>query len=171
MGITLVATTPTRALDLSHTIWGVVGQERKIDPNLLLAVALVESKRYAGPGKISPHPWAIRDAAGPHFCKSLQEAKNLLTNPRANTDVGLMQVNLYWNGNRVKDPSDLLDPGTNIRVGADVLVEAIRSAPNDIILGIGRYHRPDDEIEARAYGTRVYSTWQNLTRLPGKGSA
>lgn len=153
------------AIDLSNTEWERIGREKNIDPQLLFAVALVESSKSVGKGLVSPYAWAVRDATGAHYCASLQEAKQLLKDPRANTDVGLMQINLYWNGNRVKDPSDLLEPDTNIRVGADILIEALKSAPNDLVLGLGRYHRPDDDQIARIYGRRVMQTWHNLIKL------
>lgn len=158
------------ALDLNQTVWGDVGAERKIDPNLLLAVALVESRKMSGPGMMSPHTFAIRDKDGSHFCKSAQEAEALLKDRHGNIDVGLMQINLLWNGNRVKEPSDLLDPRTNIRVGADILIQAINSSPTNLILGIGRYHRPGNDSEAMAYGQTVYQTWINLSRLAGRAS-
>ncbi|BBV43541.1 hypothetical protein STW0522CIT26_P11740 (plasmid) [Citrobacter portucalensis] len=50
-------------------------------------------------------------------------------------------------------------------VGAEVLSEAIQSSPNDLELGVGRYHAWEDEIRARNYGSRVLAIYRNLRDL------
>ena len=53
---------------------------------------------------------------------------------------------------------------------ADILAEALATAPGDLELGIGRYHSPT-EARARSYGRTVLTIWQGLRRLPpGAGS-
>jgi soluble lytic murein transglycosylase-like protein len=79
-------------------------------------------------------------------------------------DVGIMQINLHWHGHRVNDPAELLDPETNLLVGASVLATAIRSAPDDLALGIGRYHSWQEK-RARDYGKRVLAIVHNLQGL------
>ncbi|MFS9859340.1 lytic transglycosylase domain-containing protein, partial [Salmonella enterica] len=54
---------------------------------------------------------------------------------------------------------------TNVMVGAEVLSEAIQSSPNDLELGVGRYHAWEDEIRARNYGSRVLAIYRNLRDL------
>ncbi|MEG6623896.1 hypothetical protein V2B08_31720, partial [Pseudomonas aeruginosa] len=39
------------------------------------------------------------------------------------------------------------------------------SAPNDLELGVGRYHAWEDEIRARNYGSRVLAIYRNLRDL------
>ena len=80
-------------------------------------------------------------------------------------DVGIMQINLHWNGHRVTSYEDLLDQEQNITTGAEVLSEAIESSPGDLELGIGRYHNWDDELRARNYGSRILAIWRNLRDL------
>ena len=57
--------------------------------------------------------------------------------------------------------SELLDPITNLTVGSSILAEAIKSSPNDLELGIGRYHSWNEE-RARWYGQRVLSIYRNI---------
>ena len=83
-------------------------------------------------------------------------------------DVGIMQVNLHWNGSRVSSYEDLLDQEKNIMTGAEVLAEAIESSPGDLELGIGRYHNWDDEDRARNYGSRILAIWRNIGDLGNK---
>ena len=81
-------------------------------------------------------------------------------------DVGLMQVNVRWQGHRVGKPEELLDPATNLRVGADILAESIGSAPGNLVLGIGRYHAGfQDEARAYRYGRRVLAVARQIRRL------
>lgn len=66
-----------------------------------------------------------------------------------------MQINLHWHGHRVDKPEQLLNPVTNLQIGAVLLAEAIQSAPNDLVLGIGRYHSWQNVDAAVTYGRRV----------------
>jgi hypothetical protein len=90
---------------------------------------------------------------------SQQEARIILNRTlaegRRNIDVGLMQINLHWHGHRVGKPEQLLNPVTNLQIGALVLAEAIQSAPNDLVLGIGRYYSWQNTEAAVSYGRRV----------------
>ena len=144
--------------------------KRGLDPYILYAVALVESakvsKRIA-----KPWPWALNRQGRPFIPSSLAEAKDILGGALAkgirNIDVGLMQVNIRWQGHRVRQPEDLLDPETNLRVGADVLAESIGSAPGNLILGIGRYHAGfHNDARAYRYGRRVFDLYELNFGLP-----
>jgi soluble lytic murein transglycosylase-like protein len=107
----------------------------------------------------APWPWALNrngrtiypggpEAAVAHVRSSVAAGNQMI-------DVGLMQVNLRWHGRRVHRPEDLIDPVTNIQVGADILAESIASAPGDLALGVGRYHSWNDREAAYRYGRKV----------------
>jgi hypothetical protein len=78
-----------------------------------------------------------------------------------------MQINYRWNGERVSDVAQLLDVETNVSVGGEILCEAIKAQPNDIVLAIGGYHtrNPRLEIRARDYALRVLSIWRSLKKI------
>lgn len=145
---------------LRGTLWETVAARHGLDPHWLYGVALQESRRRAGPGRAQPWPYTLRSPEGPQFHHSKAEAahalRQLLTRhpPRA-IDVGLLQINLHWHGRRVRAPEDLLDARTNLELGARLLAEAVGSAPDDLALGLGRYHHWRDSSRARAYGRRV----------------
>ena len=154
---------------LRDTAWWGVAEKRGLDPYILYAVALVESakvsKRVA-----KPWPWALNRQGHPLIPDSQTEAKGILTDTLArgirNIDVGLMQVNIRWQGHRVRQPGDLLDPATNLQVGADVLAESIGSAPGDLALGIGRYHAGlRDVARAYRYGRRVLAIARHIRQI------
>ena len=97
------------------------------------------------------------------FKRNLRQLLNqaLQESEKYQLDIGLMQINLHWHGHRVSSAAELLDPITNLTVGSSILAEAIKSSPNDLELGIGRYHSWNEE-RARWYGQRVLSIYRNI---------
>jgi hypothetical protein len=144
---------------LQNTLWWEIAKHHQLDPYILYAVALVESANGNPSNQVAPWPWAINKSGKSIIPGSQQEARAILNKTLAeggrNIDVGLMQVNLYWHGHRVGKPEQLLNPVTNLQIGALVLAEAIQSAPNDLVLGVGRYHSWQNTKAAVSYGRRV----------------
>jgi Transglycosylase SLT domain len=144
---------------LENTLWWNVAKHHHIDPYILYAVALIESAKNSDPNHVTPWPWALNKAGHSIIPASQQEAHTLLNKSIAqgnrHIDIGLMQINLHWHGHRVEKPEHLLNPVTNVEVGAGLLAEAIQSSPNDLVLGIGRYHNWQDIQTAVVYGRRV----------------
>lgn len=145
---------------LDGTVWTDVARRHGLDPRLLYGVALQETRHRAGPHTSAPWPYTLRGPKGPQFHRSRQTAARALRQlmarhrPQA-IDVGLMQINLHWHGDKVADPVQLLDAHTNLEIAAEILAEAIQSAPGDLELGVGRYHHWKNAAIARAYGRRV----------------
>jgi soluble lytic murein transglycosylase-like protein len=146
-------------LDLAGTHWDRVAKRHGLDPKVMYAVALQESRKTRGSGLASPWPWTIRSPEGGRYFASRAEAATELqrlvaTYRLVSIDVGIMQVNLGWHGNTVADPTMLLDPKLNIEVGAGILREALASAPKDPELAVGHYNAYT-ESTARNYGRQV----------------
>lgn len=164
-----LASVSAHSLDLKGTIWDEASRATcNIDPKLLYAVALVESKRYAG-RVVTPNPFALNISNQGYHPASKSEAVSLLNDGLAKTRsiaVGAMQVSLRWNGQRVSQPSDLLDLRRNVHVGSEILCEMIRGQ-DDLALAIGRYHTPNPDLEhvARHYGSNVLKVWRRLILL------
>jgi len=143
----------------------------KPDPLLLFSLALKESRSSAGKGMVAPHPFALRNApSGATYPARYEQAKELLhryLREDSLTDIGIMQINYRWNGNRVQNIEHLLDPEQNIRVGAAILCESIAQYPRDIMLAIGGYHtrNPSREQDARAYARDVLYIWRSIQQL------
>ncbi|WP_019866498.1 lytic transglycosylase domain-containing protein [Methylovulum miyakonense] len=144
---------------LQNTVWWQIANRHQLDPYVLYAVALVESAKRNDPNHITPWPWAINKSGKAIIPASQQEARSILTKALAegsrNIDVGLMQINFRWHGHRVDKPEHLLNPVTNLQIGALLLSEAIQSAPNNLVLGIGHYHSWQNVSAAVAYGRKV----------------
>jgi hypothetical protein len=157
---------PTR---LQNTLWWKIAKQHEVDPYILYAVALIESANSAGTTKVTPWPWAINKSGKSILSDSQSQAhtilKKLIAEGNRHIDIGLMQINLYWHGNRVSNPEDLLNPVTNLTVGAGLLAEAIQSSPNNLVLGIGRYHSWENLSSAVLYGRRVLAVAEQIKHM------
>jgi len=144
---------------LQNTLWWRIAKQHQLDPYILYAVALKESANDADPASVKPWPWALNKSGKALMPTSRQEAQALLKRSLDEgnrlIDVGLMQINLRWHGHRVSTPAQLLEPMTNVQIGAELLAAAIRSAPHDLALGIGRYYSWTNVEAAVAYGQSV----------------
>ncbi|AKJ36906.1 transglycosylase [Aeromonas hydrophila NJ-35] len=159
----------TYAINLSGTSFDKAAKRYKLDPLLVYSIALAESASGRGDGNVGPWQWTLRGPNGPFYGQNQQDTRaKFLEWQRLygkKIDVGIMQVNLRWNGHRVASYEELLDQDKNIMTGTEVLSEAIESSPGDLELGIGRYHNWDDELRARNYGSRILAIWRNLREL------
>lgn len=162
-----------QVLDIRVTPWEEIARAQDIDPFLIYAVALEESRRRVASNWVTPWPWALGIDTGSIYAKSKLEALEAFyqaVHQGKCVDVGIMQISTCWHAGRVAHLHDLLDPLINIRVGAKILREALDSAPNDPELAVGRYHNWSSETRARSYGRRVLGTRANLLRLAaGRG--
>jgi len=160
-----LSTSINAAINLDGTIFNRAAKKYKIDPLLIYSVALAESALERKKGLISPWPWTLR-AKSPFYIHSYSKAKKKLIELQkkygTDIDVGLMQINLRWNSYRVPSVMDLLIPEKNIMIGTQILSESIKSAPNDLVLGIGRYHNWSNEKIARQYGKKILIIRNNL---------
>ena len=153
---------------LRNTLWGQVARRHGIDPYILYAVALTESRKNDGPW-VTPSPWAINNAGNTFVPGNQQQAEALLNQlmnqGKRNIDVGIMQVNLRWHGHRVAKPEQLLVPSTNLEIGASVLSKAIQSVPGHLAHGIGRYYSWKNELAAIQYGQKVIALANQLRAI------
>lgn len=166
----LVLASSAANAELQGTMFYEPARQHGIDPALLYAVALAESAN-AEAGMLQPWPYTLRVLTEPgHYAPTRDDAVKVLQgymHSHQSIDVGIMQVNTRWNGHRVDRIEDLLDPHVGLRVGAEILKEAIDSAPGDLILGVGRYHNWQDEARARNYGERVLAIYRNIKSIIG----
>jgi hypothetical protein len=157
----LAASVPAVGFSLQGTHWDRVAREAscQLDAYMLYAVALAESGRRTGNG-VAPHPWTTNRAGDARYFDSFEAAAAYLRElcDRCNVDIGFMQVNLWHHRHRVDDPEDLLNRDTNLRVGAQILCEAL-AEQGDLVRGFGRYHsaRPEHKrpygVDRRGIGT------------------
>lgn len=125
-----------------------------VPPTALFSLALQESGMQFK-GRLRPWPWtlniggeALRYPTQEQACRELHEA--LRANDSKRVDVGLGQVNVGYNGHRVTEPCQLLDPYRNLAIAATILREQ-HTPGEDWLVAIGRYHRPAGGDAAAAY--------------------
>lgn len=165
----LLAPAPVWAAEpvFDDTPWAQAADPHGIDPALLYALALAESRRTIDVDRVGPWPWVIRTPTGSYWFDSRERAERGLRAviaqwPAKAVDVGIGQVNLGWHAERFDDPMRLLDAEYNLEIAAAILADAIAST-RDTVLGVGRYHHWASERRARVYGERVWGTYRELT--------
>lgn len=163
--VLLLASIQARALDLRGTLWESVAGRHGLDAARLYAIAVQETGRPNGNWTVVPWPWTLGARNGLRFYESHDaalEALQEMTRKTGDLRIGLLQIRVEDHGDRFGDPATLLDARVNLGVAAGVLADAIRSAGNDLALGIGRYRHPREDRAARAYGRRVLALSERL---------
>jgi len=159
--IWLLAVPVADAADAVPAAYHLIAAEYSLPPMLLYSVALTESGIRKNNTRKTPWPWAVNHAGKGIFFETRQEAydylSQVLRDGQKNFDVGLMQVNWYWN-HHVFDSSlwNALDPYTNLRGGASI-IRAQYHRLGSFEKAVGAYHSPGNNARAEAYRERVRS--------------
>ncbi|MFC3650415.1 transglycosylase SLT domain-containing protein [Dyella humi] len=153
----------------SGSLWAKTGAHYRIDPVLIYAVALVETRGTQPDGSVAPSPWIVRINGHLHSGTRAQtehaiELAHLLAVPVQ--DVGIMQVYYPVHRDIEPDPIALLNPARNIEIGTRLLRKAMGES-SDPVLRIGYYHSHDATL-ARGYGQLVLSVYKELKMAMGK---
>ena len=129
-----------------------------IPVELLLAISHVESG-------FQPH--ALNVSGRSFFPSSIYEAVRLLKRTGDNVDIGLMQVNWGFWGNRFGlSKFELLDPQLNVVAGAKILEHCIRVSGSRW-KGVGLYHSPEN-LRQRDYIEKVWRSYRLVLTKMGK---
>ena len=160
--------------DLCGRLARSVERAHGIPRGLVEAVALAESGRWNGEGRGSrPWPWTVTSGADSFYLPSKQAAiakvEELQALGRTNIDVGCMQVNLHYHGDRFASLEQALDPATNVQYGASFL-RALRAETQSWGRATARYHSRTPERGER-YRAKVYRLWNEVRRRGGDGRA
>ena len=152
-----------------QSLWSEVGEASGVDPLLLYAIALVESKALYPDGRVAPTPWLFR--VDDHLVRGDRHDVQMAMAAASQfgsgvQDVGIMQVYYPMHRDAVRDPLTLLNPRTNITVAAKILRDGMHET-RDRVLGVGYYHSHTPTL-ARDYGTAVLTVYQRLKALHRK---
>lgn len=153
--------------ELSGTIWESASEGTGVKPELLYAIALQESRKSGGKGLAVPDPFVIRYGSQVERFSGFAEARDhlskLISRPDINMkrlDIGLMQMNAFWQSHRAEELSDFLVPGIAIKAAANLLAE-IAEHTDDPVSRIGRYHSYTPELTMN-YGSQVQAIYCRL---------
>jgi hypothetical protein len=151
------------------SLWAKTGARYRVDPVLIYAVALVETRGTQPDGSVAPSPWIVRINGHLHSGTRAEtehaiELAHLLAVPVQ--DVGIMQVYYPVHRDIEPDPIALLNPARNIDIGTRLLRKAMGET-SDPVLRIGYYHSHDATL-ARGYGELVLNVYKELKTAMGK---
>jgi type IV secretion system protein VirB1 len=128
-----------------------------VHPDTLRAVAVVES---------AANPWAIGTPHGAFVPRTRSEAKRILARAlrtESSVDIGLLQINSQWLPRLHIAPDQLLDPCTNVRVGAAILAANFvaasrpgRSHLQALVAALSSYNSGSETAAVR-YAEKVFS--------------
>jgi len=146
--------------------WTEIGDEIGVEPALLYAIAIAESKKYVGKGEVKPWPWTVNSPEGVKWFDNKEEMVDyigkLIAKGRRNIDIGIMQVNWHWNGERlVGDHEKLAEPEVCIATGAQVLKEELKRHDGNIVKAVAAYHNSKPE-KGYPYAIRVYAYYNHI---------
>ncbi len=129
-----------------------------VHPDTIAAVVAVESHG---------HPWAIGTPHGALFPRSHAQAERVLASAlrfESSVDIGLMQINSQWLPKLHVPATALLDPCTNVRIGAAILARNFVAASRPgrthlqaLIAALSMFNS-GSETAAMPYADRVLST-------------
>lgn len=151
------------------SLWAKTGARYRIDPVLIYAVALVETRGTQPDGSVAPSPWIVRINGHLHSGSRAEtehaiELAHLLAVPVQ--DVGIMQVYYPVHRDIEPDPIALLNPARNIEIGTRLLRKAMGES-TDPVLRVGYYHSHDATL-ARGYGELVLNVYRELKTAMGR---
>jgi hypothetical protein len=147
-----------------------IAYQHQIPGAILYAVALAESGMVLKSGKFRAWPWTLNVAGKPKRYKTRKEAwkaiRYFMKQGIRSIDIGLLQVNWHWNGNKLGNTWTALDPVFNAKTGAKILQQAFaikRNWPE----AIGHYHspgkKPGQKYRANKYSKRVMKHYKRIT--------
>ena len=164
-GVTLMQSVAAIAMEEVPVAYLIVAKSHQVPADILYAVALTESGTHYR-GERVPWPWALNIDGRSVFCESQQDAAHQVSQAirkQQSVDIGLMQVNWRWHGQRFVTIEESLVPIKNLSAGATILYEQFEQT-NDWWEAVGRYHDPGQDAEsldsAQRYRERVRQNWQ-----------
>ena len=146
---------------------GIVGASDASDPYVAAAneagVPLQVLVAVVG-AESAYHPWALDIGGHQVFCQSRAEAEAVLNRTATgNVDIGLMQINWHYWGSRLGiAKTALLDPLTNLRMGALILRKSL-DRDGTMWHRIGSYHSTAPRERDR-YNREVYAAYLRYMR-------
>nr|WP_256370222.1 transglycosylase SLT domain-containing protein [Sphingosinicella sp. BN140058] len=135
---------------------------RQIPRGLLMAIAITESSVNG-----IPNPYAMNIAGRAYHARDLNDMAGQISANWSrgvkSIDVGCMQINLLYHGDKFSRLTDLLHSPTNVEYGANYLIQ-LATARGSWREGVMDYHNKSSQARRQWYGCKV---WNNYLRING----
>jgi len=142
-------------------------QARDIPVHLLQAISLTESGRWSDHhNAFVAWPWTVMAEGRGRYYDSMEiaiaEVEALQARGVTNIDVGCMQINLYYHGDRFETLEEAFNPVFNVAYATSFLTD-LRDRRNSWTRAVSEYHSNDRERQTR-YRERVMDIWDALKK-------
>lgn len=144
-----------------------IERAHRIPAGLLGAIGRVESGRWVKSAQVGvAWPWTVYAEGRGRYLPSRQAAKREVVALHArgvtNIDVGCMQINLAWHGDKFADLDEVLDPAANTAYAGRFLA-ALKTETRTWSRAISRYHSRTPRF-AKPYAANVQAMWRKVKR-------
>ncbi len=134
-----------------------------LPPKILTAISLAESGRYSKERSATlAWPWTVMAEGRGRYLPSreaaIAEVKQLKAKGVRNIDVGCMQINLMYHGEKFDSVEQAFDPAFNVAYAAKFLTD-LREETRSWIRAVARYHSATP-VHANRYRAKVLSLWR-----------
>ena len=124
-----------------------LGAAAGLPDGLLPAISRIESGR-SGKGGTKAWPWTLNTGGQGHYFESSTDAlaflQTFLAKGQRNVDIGCMQINYRWHGERFASLAAMMDPEQNI-VYAIEFLKTLRAQSGSWSAAVQRYHSNDPD--------------------------
>ncbi|KRW83711.1 hypothetical protein [Marinobacter sp. P4B1] len=152
---------PVPASLLAGTAWDVAARKHGIDdPWLLFAVTLEESGRIDTESMIlRPWPFTLHRNGQKLTFTTKSEAiatiEDWESSGYRNYDIGPLQINRHWHGDRFDKLAELLDVAASVDYAASIIAHAHRKFGGSLVDAAGRYRSWSNSQRASEYAERI----------------
>ena len=155
-----IATSTQAASERVPVAYSNIANAVGVPDTILYAIAMQESRLLLGE-LVAPWPWTLNVDGAAHRLPNRAAMGAAIEDAQQGgarfIDVGLMQINLHFNGHRFRSEDEMLDPYANIRVAAEILQAEQQACGGDWWCAVGRYHsRTPERADRYIEGVRQW---------------
>ena len=112
-------------------------------------------------------PYAVNIAGKGRYFSSRSKAEKFIKDYLKNSknkviDIGVMQINLHYHGDKFSSVSEMFDIKRNIAYGAQLLYK-LKQKHHSWTLAVGKYHNANHKINT-PYKNVVFRKWRDVRR-------
>jgi len=139
----------------------------RIPQQLLKAISVTESGRWHKPSqRVVPWPWTVMAKGEGKFFNSKGQAIAYVMRMKdqgiKNIDVGCMQVNLFYHGDKFANLDEAFNPRTNVGYATQYLTN-LKQETRSWTQAVSKYHSNNKKF-SQPYRKKVFANWNKEKR-------